>query len=95
MIFICLTPNPKGEHLKIIELRSPPLWGIGGQRLFGVDSTLKLHRFSAWQALRNSYIILIPEKRRCHSFLLFKHVTEIENRLKSKFVADFLDAFVG
>ncbi len=20
MIFICLTPNPKGEHLKIIEL---------------------------------------------------------------------------
>ena len=24
MIFICLTPNPKGEHLKIIELGSPP-----------------------------------------------------------------------
>jgi hypothetical protein len=30
IIFICLTPNPKGEHLKIIELGS--LWGIGGQR---------------------------------------------------------------
>ena len=24
MISICLTPNPKGEHLKIIELGSPP-----------------------------------------------------------------------
>ena len=29
MIFICLTPNPKGEHLKIIELGSPPK--LGGQ----------------------------------------------------------------
>ena len=27
MIFICLTPNPKGEHLKIIELASPTFWG--------------------------------------------------------------------
>jgi hypothetical protein len=25
IIFICLTPNPKGEHLKIIELEIPPL----------------------------------------------------------------------
>jgi hypothetical protein len=24
MIFICLTPNPKGEQMKIIELGSPP-----------------------------------------------------------------------
>jgi hypothetical protein len=29
MIFICLTPNPPigGEHLKIIELGSPPFEG--------------------------------------------------------------------
>jgi hypothetical protein len=27
LIFICLTPNPKGEHLKIIELGSPPFGG--------------------------------------------------------------------
>jgi hypothetical protein len=27
MIFRCFTPNPKGEHLKIIEFRSPPLVG--------------------------------------------------------------------
>ncbi len=27
MIFICLTTNPKGEHLKIIELGSPPFGG--------------------------------------------------------------------
>ena len=32
MIFICLTPNPPsgGEHLKIIELGSSPLGGLGG-----------------------------------------------------------------
>jgi hypothetical protein len=41
MIFICLTPNPKGEHLKIIELRSPPFGGKGIKGLFGVDSLLK------------------------------------------------------
>ena len=29
MIFICLTPNPKGEHLKIIELGSPPRGFLG------------------------------------------------------------------
>ena len=36
MIFIYLTPNQPigGEHLKIIELGSPP-FGIGGQRTFG------------------------------------------------------------
>ena len=27
MIFICLTPNPKGEQMKIIELESPPFGG--------------------------------------------------------------------
>ena len=27
VIFICLTPNPKGEHLKIIEFGSPPFGG--------------------------------------------------------------------
>ena len=27
MIIICLTPNPKEEHLKIIELGSPPFGG--------------------------------------------------------------------
>jgi len=31
MIFSCLTPNPKGEHLKIIELRSPPLGARGSE----------------------------------------------------------------
>jgi hypothetical protein len=40
MIFICLTPNPKGEHLKFIELGSPPL-GDRGQGLFGADSITK------------------------------------------------------
>ena len=29
MIFICLTPSPKGEHLKIIELGGPPLGARG------------------------------------------------------------------
>ena len=29
MIFICLTSNPKGEHLKIIELGSLPFGGQG------------------------------------------------------------------
>jgi hypothetical protein len=29
MIFICLTPVPKGEHLKIIELGSLPFLGMG------------------------------------------------------------------
>jgi hypothetical protein len=29
IIFICLTPNPKGEHLKIIELRNTPFGGKG------------------------------------------------------------------
>jgi len=33
MIFICLTPNPKGEHLKIIEFGSPPL-GVRGSKDF-------------------------------------------------------------
>ena len=37
MIFTCLTPNPKGEHLKIIELENP-LGKVGGQLLFGADS---------------------------------------------------------
>ena len=27
MIFICMTPDPKGERLKIIELGSPPFGG--------------------------------------------------------------------
>jgi hypothetical protein len=40
MIFICLTPNPKGEHLKIIELGSPPFGGYGVKGLFGADSIL-------------------------------------------------------
>jgi hypothetical protein len=33
MIFICLTPNPKGEHLKIIELGRPP-FGVRGSKNF-------------------------------------------------------------
>ena len=37
MIFICLTPNPKGEHLKIIELGSP-FGGLGVNGLFEVCS---------------------------------------------------------
>jgi hypothetical protein len=37
MIFICLTPNPKGEHLEIIELDSSPFGGKGVNGLFGVD----------------------------------------------------------
>jgi hypothetical protein len=37
MIFICLTPNPKGEHLKIIELGSSPLRN-GVKGLVGVTS---------------------------------------------------------
>ena len=41
MISICLTPNPKGEHLKIIELGSPPSGDLGGQILFGVRSTFE------------------------------------------------------
>ena len=36
MIFICLTPTPKGERLKIIEFGS--LGGNRGQLLFGADS---------------------------------------------------------
>ncbi len=34
MIFICLTPGPEGEHLKIIELESPPLGAGGGGLIF-------------------------------------------------------------
>ena len=41
MIFTCLTPNPQREHLKIIELESPPSGEIGGQLLFGADSNLE------------------------------------------------------
>ncbi len=44
MIFICLTPNPKGEHLKFIELGSSPL-GDRGQGLFGADSILNSYDF--------------------------------------------------
>ncbi len=40
MIFICLTPDPEGEHLKIIELQSPPL-GAGGW--FAFRSRLKVY----------------------------------------------------
>jgi hypothetical protein len=42
IIFICLTPDPPigGEHLKIIELGSPPLGDLGGQLLFGVKSNI-------------------------------------------------------
>jgi hypothetical protein len=52
MIFSCLTPNPKGEHLKIIELRSPPL-GIGGQRTFrsGLKVYLKKQKNLIFNAL--------------------------------------------
>jgi len=31
MIFICLTPNTKGEHLKIIELGNPSFGGRGSK----------------------------------------------------------------
>jgi hypothetical protein len=47
IIFICLTPDPKGGHLKIIELGSPLLGDLGGQLLFGVWSLLKLQAFFA------------------------------------------------
>ena len=39
MIFICLTPNPKGEHLKITELGSPP-WGDRGSKYFSGQTLL-------------------------------------------------------
>jgi len=45
MIFICLTPNPKGEHLKIIELGSSPFGGSGVRGFFGADSTFKFYTF--------------------------------------------------
>jgi hypothetical protein len=41
MIFRCLTPNPKGEHLKIIELGSPPFGGKGVKGIFGAGSKFK------------------------------------------------------
>jgi hypothetical protein len=34
-------PNPKGEHLKFIELGSSPMGRWGGKGLIGVDSSLK------------------------------------------------------
>jgi hypothetical protein len=37
MIFSYLTPIPKGENMKIIELGSPP-FGEKGQGLFEADS---------------------------------------------------------
>ena len=44
MIFTCLTLIPKGEHLKIIELESPPSGEIGGQLLFGADSNFEIQK---------------------------------------------------
>jgi len=47
MIFICLTPNPPigGEHLKFIELGSPPL-GVRGSNDFS-EQTQPLN-FKLW-----------------------------------------------
>ena len=39
--------------------------------------------------------VFIPEIRWRNTLFLFKHIAEIENRLKAKFVTDFLDAFIG
>ncbi len=46
MIFICLTPGPEGEHLKIIELESPPLGAGGGGLTF--RSRLKINYPETW-----------------------------------------------
>jgi hypothetical protein len=45
--------------------------------------------------LKNLHIISVPEKRWRNTFFLFKKAAEMENGLKSQFVADFLYAFVG
>jgi len=49
IIFICLTPDPKGGHLKIIELGSPLLGDLGGQLLFGVRSIMN-HKMTYLQS---------------------------------------------
>ena len=64
MIFICLTPSPKGEHLKIIELDSPTLWGLGGQWTFWsglITSNSKKFQINLFQNLifiRNLFSII-------------------------------------
>jgi hypothetical protein len=49
MIFICLTPNPKGEHLKIIELGSPPLGVRGSKDLSKLTLNLNFKVISRWR----------------------------------------------
>jgi hypothetical protein len=53
MIFSCLTPNPKGEHLKIIELESHKERGLGSQRTFrsGLKVYLKKQKNLIFNAL--------------------------------------------
>jgi hypothetical protein len=45
MIFICLTPNPQGKNLKIIELGGL-LLETGGQR--AIRSRLNFNLFGIW-----------------------------------------------
>ena len=72
MIFICLTPNPKGEHLKIIELGSP-LWRFGGQWTFrSMFSFFKLNLRFAQQRGNKMYPQPERKNRLFHINIYFK-----------------------
>jgi len=71
MIFICLTPNPKGEHLKFIELGSL-LWGFGGQWTFRSMPVFKLNLRFAQQRGNKMYPQPESKNRLFHINIYFK-----------------------